>query len=386
MSFGSILAIGDQNNLLPEQLMGCVTEVRVEQFLDRPTEFAVRFEEDITDNEPRITSAPELQAERMMTIAVPAGSGDVLCLVRGPITDVHCSTQLGGPGSYIEVRGQDRRVELDRQCFRHAWEGRASECADTILSGYDFETDIQETTRVYSEDSGTLNQRGSDLAFLNQIMAQNNLCFWLDYTCRLSSLDPDRRRMSVTERANLKSSPPRPADSRGASAPIQLAPTTQLRLRVNVDPSQCQTVTTFELSSSAERPNRHTGTALNDRDVEIEDSVSEDRQPPIRPNGRTLTDMTGEERQICVTSPGDSEELNPRAESALTEAGWFVNATASTTAYALGGVLIPHDVVEVEGMGRRHSGPYQVKQVTHVINAADHRMDLQLRRNAVGAD
>jgi hypothetical protein len=41
-------------------------------------------------------------------------------------------------------------------------------------------------------------------------------------------------------------------------------------------------------------------------------------------------------------------------------------------------------VVEVEGLGSAHSGPYQIKAVTHVINAAEHFMDLVLRRNAIG--
>ena len=38
----------------------------------------------------------------------------------------------------------------------------------------------------------------------------------------------------------------------------------------------------------------------------------------------------------------------------------------------------------VDGLGPQHSGAYQVKAVTHVINAADHFMDLELRRNAIG--
>jgi hypothetical protein len=52
----------------------------------------------------------------------------------------------------------------------------------------------------------------------------------------------------------------------------------------------------------------------------------------------------------------------------------------------LGSVLLPHDEVKVQGLGPDHSGLYQVKAVTHVINAADHFMDLQLRRNAFGGD
>jgi len=47
----------------------------------------------------------------------------------------------------------------------------------------------------------------------------------------------------------------------------------------------------------------------------------------------------------------------------------------------LGAVLKPHDVVPVEGIGSELSGPYQVTSVTHVINAADHFMDIKLRSN-----
>jgi hypothetical protein len=47
----------------------------------------------------------------------------------------------------------------------------------------------------------------------------------------------------------------------------------------------------------------------------------------------------------------------------------------------LGGILKPHDVVPIEGIGTELSGPYQVKSATHVINAADHFMDVKLRSN-----
>jgi hypothetical protein len=125
MGFGAIIASGEKNKLLRDDLVDCLTEVRVEQFLDEPTRFAIHFQEDLSNGEPVIMKAPELQCEQMITIAVQVG--DVIkCLVRGPITDVKCSVKLGGPGSWYEVHGQDRRIELDRQCFRHAWTGRAA--------------------------------------------------------------------------------------------------------------------------------------------------------------------------------------------------------------------------------------------------------------------
>jgi hypothetical protein len=50
----------------------------------------------------------------------------------------------------------------------------------------------------------------------------------------------------------------------------------------------------------------------------------------------------------------------------------------------LQGVLQPHDVIQVEGLGTRDSGAYQVSAVTHTINAADHNQEVQLRRNSIG--
>lgn len=392
MGFGAIITSGDNNTLLADSLVDCITEVRVEQFLDEPTQFAIRFQEDITDGEPRIMKAPELQCEQMLAIAVQVNDA-LRCLVRGPITDVKCSVTLGGPGSWYEVRGQDRRIELDRQCIRRAWTGRASEASTAILSQFFDAADVQETNLIYgSPRSGsnqatqTLNQRSTDAAFLHQVARQNNLNCWLDYACELDLLDPQGMTLKITETAHLKPSPPRPNGATAEAAPtdlVQLVPTVAVKLRVNVAPDACRNVTAFDLDVNAEQPNQFAGTAINDRDLKEDTTQATDPQPAIRPDGQTLT-ASQAQRDVCITTAGNQTEMQNKAEAALTEAGWYVNATASTTAFMLGGVLFPHDVIEVEGLGSVHSGPYQVESVTHVINAADHYMDLQLRRNATG--
>ena len=43
----------------------------------------------------------------------------------------------------------------------------------------------------------------------------------------------------------------------------------------------------------------------------------------------------------------------------------------------------PHMIVDVQYADSRLSGPYQVKNATHVINAADHFMDFKLRANGL---
>ena len=62
MGFGAVIGTGEQNQLLGEDLAGCMVEVRVEQKLDEPTLFAIRFIEDIVDGKPVKASQPTLQA------------------------------------------------------------------------------------------------------------------------------------------------------------------------------------------------------------------------------------------------------------------------------------------------------------------------------------
>jgi hypothetical protein len=138
------------------------------------------------------------------------------------------------------------------------------------------------------------------------------------------------------------------------------------------------------MNENAERPTSFGGTAIDDRSVEEQSTSAQDTQPAIVDDGETLASIATAERTLCLATAGNQEELQTRSESALTDAGWFVAASASTTAHMLQGVLQPHDVIEVEGLGTRDSGAYQVSAVTHTINAADHHQEVQLRRNSVG--
>lgn len=392
MGFGAIITSGEKNKLLPDSLVDCITEVRVEQYLDDPTQFAIRFQEDIVNGKPMIMEAPELQCEQMIAIAVKVGNA-LKCLVRGPITEVKCSITWGGAGSWYEIRGQDRRIEMDRCCIRRAWTGRASEVAIAIISKL-FEADVAKTNLIYGSPrigenpaTQTLNQRSTDAAFISQIACQNNQHWWIEYDCQVDPLDISGKSLKIKEKAHLKPSPPRPKGSLNPpSSPanlVKLMPTVALKLRVNVKEAKSRNVTAFDLDMDTEQPNRFTGTAINERDLQDDTTFTTDPQPAINKDGQTLKACQAK-RDVCVTTAGNQTEMQNRAESALTRAGWYIHATASTTAFMLGGILIPHDVVEVEGLSKMHNGSYQVESTTHVINAADHFMDLQLRRNARG--
>ena len=375
MGFGAVITSGPANAPLGDDLLTWLVEARVEQELSAPTRFAIRFEDDSCEGGFEVLKARELKPNTVMAVLVPSGNG-FDCLVRGPVTQVKFAVVLGAAGSWVEIHGEDRRVEMDRACIQAAWRGLASTAATQILAGYGFVPDVQPTTKLYSDADHTLNQRGTDLDFLEQIARETGYELWLEYDTTPPAAIPGAP-MVIVETAKLQASPPRNA---GPAPPVLLAPPTAPALRVNVPPDQCPNVTSFQVDSDTERAKAADGAAVNPRTGKLERTRASNPQPGLDA-GPTLVEIDGVKRTLCVTTAGGADELQEKQEAALVEAGWFVEATASTTAHMLGGIVKPHDVVPVEGIGTELSGPYQVMSITHVIDAADHFMDIKLRSN-----
>jgi hypothetical protein len=384
MGFGAVIATGDNNSLLSDALTDCLIEVRIEQSLDEPARFGVRIREDFHAGQPMAAGASELARDRLMTIAVKTNSG-LVGLVRGPICDSQSQFTLGGPGSWYEVHGTDRRIVLGRECFQHAWEGKASDAAQQIINSKGFKPDVQDTDRSYGRKTQTLNQRGTDLDFLKTIAKENGFFFWitLDVVQQPSPLGGGS--LSVTENAHFRTSPQRSAGPGGipaAISTIKLVPTVAPTIRAGVGDECGNNVTAFQVREDVERPSSANISAIDDKSLKSNSNTASDPNSALSANGKTLTDVTGPKRTLCVTAAGNANDVLTRAQAALSDTGWFITATASTTAHMLGGVLQPHDIVSVEAVGTRYSGPYRVRKVTHVITPSDHYMDLEMQSNS----
>ena len=375
MGFGAVITSGSANTPLGDELTKWLVEARVEQELSAPTRFAIRFEDDACEGSMQVLKATELKPNTVVSVLVPSGNS-YACLARGPVTQVKFSVMLGVAGSWVEIHGEDRRVEMDRVCIQAAWRGLASTAATQILAAYGFVPDVEPTTKLYSDTDHTLNQRGTDLNFIEQIARETGFELWLEYDVTPPAPTPGAA-IAIVETAKLQASPPRNA---GPAPPVLLAPLNAPTLRVNVPPDQCPNVTDFQVATDTERANAASGTAVNARTGKAEHSEATNPQPGLG-DGPTLVQIDGVKRTLCVTTAGGADELKEKQEAALVEAGWFVEASASTTAHMLGGVLTPHDVVPIEGISSELSGPYQIMAVTHVVNAADHFMDVKLRSN-----
>ena len=184
---------------------------------------------------------------------------------------------------------------------------------------------------MYEENTGTLNQRASDLDFVKQLARTNNLSFWISYKAESGGLNPlAAGSLTVEEIANFTSSPPRPEGGLDLPLPsIPLVASTSVALRVNVEAERCQNVTSFDLNVDSERAAQFNGSAVDDRSVQKETTAAQDTQPPIFQGGDPLPSVASAERTVCLTVAGNQEELQTRSEAALTDAGWFVTASAN---------------------------------------------------------
>jgi len=364
------------DNALTEE----AAEIEVQQTIDGPTTFRIKFAIDICRGDFNLLDDPRLSPgvrDRKVTIVAHLnGKGHVLA--HGIITERKVNLAEGGPGSSLEIVGQDRRLVMGRKPLSKAHEGTASQMVKQILQEHGFETDVTETKIQYEEDKGTLNQaEETQLAFVTKQSGRNGHYFWIDWRVGVGFAG-----FEVTETAHFKPSPPQPErNGFGFVPPLLLAPEGVTELKLNVADG-CSNVASFELHANGEAPNQ-SGTVqrVNSDDGEVADTSVPG--PTTAPLGERPP-ASPEARERRLPTAGDAQEARVRSEAALNDASWSVQATAETSVQALNGFVAPHQIVKVSGAGALNSGDYFVKAVTHTVDSAAHKLRIELLRNAFG--
>ncbi|HEY5958838.1 MAG TPA: hypothetical protein VIV60_19890 [Polyangiaceae bacterium] len=355
------------------------TEIEVSQSIEKPWEFRIRFAVDICDAELKPSRDPRLVPNTKDTLVSVLASVDdkTVCLVQGIITSRQTSAMVGGPGSWVEIFGSDRRAVMHREFKTKLHEGKASEIVEQILKDYGFEAKVDPSTIEYSEDQNMLVQAHSDLDFLDQLAGNNGYYFWIDYDVTTDFLG----RVEIKENAHFAASPPRPKDAGPFGALVSLlAPSSPPKLTINTNDG-CSSMALFEHKERFEAINRTpTLRRINIDDAQVEDTdIGAPTDDPLGGPPRPA-----QARTCRVVTAGGIEEAHLRNQNALNDAAWTVDAQAKTTVFALGDIVTPHQLIEVSGAGEDMDGQYLISSVTHHINAADHKMEINLQRNPGG--
>ena len=339
----------------PDSQLGDAAELEVYERLGATTTFRLTYAVDISGGDFPLLKDSRLAAGTIISIFVPDGSNTV-CLVKGPIHAQRIHFEHGGEGSTIEVIGADTSIVMDRENKAVLWSDLTdSDAVSQIVGEYSLTPDVDTTTANHSEDKHVLVQRESDLTFVRRLARRNGFLFWI--TC-----DPT----GSAETAHFK----RP--------PVDDDPAHDLVINLDTPDSN---IWTLDIEWDVERPTSVSAAQLDLNDKSTMDgSVSASPLNALAAN--TLPDIVTDTRSLHLYAPvDDAGDLQARGEGALIESNFFIRARGKTTNANLGGVLRAPMVVNVRGIGSRHSGKWFCESVRHSIDDVEHRMEFELIRN-----
>ena len=72
----------------------------------------------------------------------------------------------------------------------------------------------------------------------------------------------------------------------------------------------------------------------------------------------------------------------PGIDDPHTAPAWFVTLRMTVLRENVNALIRAYDLIRVDGLGKRHSGNYFARAVTHLVDHTRHLMDLELVRNA----
>jgi hypothetical protein len=361
-----------------------VASIEVVEGIEEPTRITVKLLIDIIDQDLALLDDDRLKpsdADHELTV-IASVEGETQCIGHGIIVDRHIEYTQGGSASSLELTVIDRRVLMDREVKFDQREGTASEMVKTILEFYDFETEIEDTDIDFKEADHTLVQASTDLQFVTKQAGRHGLRFWVDAKAKSSLFGGTE----IKETAHFKHSPPQ-SEGGGlglGGLPVPLPPILSgggaKELRLNTGPTT--NINSFRVRTNNEVPNQSPSLFR----VNLDDANVDDTEVTA-PTLELLGDVPAppQTRTRLLVTAGSIEEARAVNRGAIDDAAWVVEATVETSAHALADLVRPHDIVTVKGVGKTGDGEYFVEGVTHLITPADHRMTLDLRRNAFGA-
>lgn len=348
------LGVAIRANGAPNETAASAAFVEVTESVGEPTQYRLEYSFDIADGDFPLLTDASIGPGSELSVLVPTDA-TTACLVKGPVYGQHIQFKQGGSGSTLSVQGADSLIKLDREDKAVAWNNLTdSSVVSSILSQAGLLADIETTQAGHMERKHTLVQRETDLSFIRRLARRNGFHFWV--TCDEFGI----------ETAHFK----RP----------QLDGQPECDLIINLTDPKFN-VTDLDITFDVER-----ATSTNSIEIDLNtksDLTGSVQQSPLTALGGTpfSTIATGSRVTHVYAPVDDNGDLQARNEGTLIDAGFFLRATGTTTFSALRKVLRSHTLVNLRGVGTRHSGTWFCSAVRHSIDSAEHVMEFDLIRN-----
>ena len=345
------------NDIPNEALTQNISSVEVYEKMDQNTAYKLNFAVDVCDGDIGQSLADDTAPDRLLSVMANVNN-NLVCLVKGPVTQQETHLRHGGAGSSLLIQGEDTGLNMDHTPrYQVTDSGTDSDIATSIISGNnqmiaDIETTAEST---HNEENHSHVQRVSDLSLLRSLARRNGFHFWITYSNTGIATGHFRSRSLDGEPENI--------------------------LTVNLENNN---IDLLQVNSDSTRPSRAEGRQLDLRTKTVIGGESTLQDTILGTTG--LSQLNGSEPQTIQLAPAvdDAGAMEARSRGALRDAQWFIKATCQTSLHRLCNIVRFHTIVEVQGAGSRHSGKYYVTGVKHKIDAVGYGMEVEMERNAWG--
>ena len=357
MAFGVAILV---NGSVDNDLTAAAT-VEIDERAGQPTRYRLHFPLTISGGDLPLLTDDRIGPGAQLAVVAETDSARA-CLVWGPVTGQHASLVHGGTNSTLVVEGADASVMMGREDRAEVWADVSdSDVVSTVAGRHGFTSDAQDTSTVHDEDVHALVQRESDLDLLHRLARRNGYLAWL------RSTEQGQHTLSFR------------------TPPLDGRPDAELT--INRSPQDGPpSVEVVDIWWDIERPTSTIAADLDGRAKEaIDVTASSSSLPTLGSTPFSAVVGDGNRSVRLDAAADDSADLSARANAALAEAAFFVRASGTTTAAALGTYLRAPSLVTLRGAGSRHSGPWLCTRVVHVVSDDSHTMQFELARNGWGS-
>jgi hypothetical protein len=352
MAFDVIIQVDGENDA---DLISSSALVEVHECIGQPTTYSIELPLTTVDSDYPLLVDGRVGASSELTIAAAVNDkADVLCI--GQVYGQRIHLEHNVDGSRVFVLGGDKTFEMDREVVKKVWTGvKVSDAISSILTPYVDTVTVDPLDTKYDDKSHELVQCETDLRFLRRLARRYGCWF------RLAS-DSDAITTAYFQRPALDGDP-------------------VATIGINQGPDASH-LDELELEWDVERPAVVKGDQLPLRSASV--FTGDLDASPLTPLGAiAFKDIATNAKEVRLVAPIDEAgDFKARSEAALIDGGWFVRARGTVTARSLKSVLHAHSVVQLNGVGTRHSGKYVVASVRHVFDTDNHKMHFELIRNA----
>jgi len=292
--------------------------------------------------------------------AAPPGTQ---CIFDGYVLSQKLHLETGITNSTLTVWGQDACWLMNQSETVREWvDVTDADVAASIFGNYGItpsDQNTQDDSPSHTEDTHSLMQRGSDIAFLRMLARRSGK------VCRVACAD-------------------KPGVRSGYFAVPKLDGDPAVTISLN-DPANW-TVGAIDLEWDATLPTAVTARTALFSDSDPNGAVGDTSNSGLNSLGdRTLAAFAGQPMTVMLATAVDSAgELTQRAQGLLRETGWFLRCEGDADADRLGVVLRAGMLVALTGVGALHSGTWLVWTVRHRLTQEGHKMTFTLLRNGVG--